>query len=138
MVVVDGEQASEQRIKTQQEQAAWRSSRTGEQAGAAGGRGWGKQRSSQPGCRRQSATKAGAPSGTIKQNKTKPEFCDFFIEVKLVCFNKIYEWQRVIGLEREADLNHKLHDLKTKASTTALFIMLIIVKSKLSLIPLLW
>ena len=37
MVVVDGQQAGEHRIETQQEQAAGGSSRTGEQAGAEGG-----------------------------------------------------------------------------------------------------
>ena len=72
MVVVDGQQAGEHRIKTQQEQVARGSSRTGEQAGAAGGSGWGKRRSSQPGGVRGSRRpRPVAPSGTSKQNKTR-------------------------------------------------------------------
>ena len=72
MVVVDGQQAGEHRIETEQEQAAGGSRRTGEQAGAAGGRGWGKRRSSQPGGVRGSwRPRPVAPSGTTKQNKTR-------------------------------------------------------------------
>ena len=80
MVVVDGEQAREQQIETQQEQ----SKLTGQQDRRASRSSRGqrvRQAEEQPagGCQRQSATKAGAPSGTIKQNKTKPEFCEIFI-----------------------------------------------------------
>ena len=72
MVVVDGQQAGEHRIETQQEQAAGGSSRTGEQAGAAGGKEWGKQEEQPAGwCQRQSATKAGRPLWDIKTKQNQ-------------------------------------------------------------------
>ena len=70
MVVVDGQQAGEHRIETQQEQAAGGSSRR-QRVGQAKEQpaGW---------CQRQSATKAGRPLWDIK---TKPEFWHFYVKV---------------------------------------------------------
>ena len=73
MVVVDGVRAEEQRIETQLQQSGLESKPKQQQA-----EGKASKRSSQPRSQRQPATKAAAHSGTIKQNKTKPEFYDFF------------------------------------------------------------